>query len=217
MSWIDKFQELSSLNESERRRLSQHSSVLSVPKDSVVFKPGDKPEHLLLLLEGIVRVQQLSRNGREIVLYRVRSGESCVLTTACLLAFEEYSAHGIAETDVEAVGVPIVLFDELISSSKAFRQFVFTTYSQRITELIHVIEDVTIQRIDVRLADKLLKLSNNEPKIQITHQELSTELGSAREVVSRQLAEFQRREWISQARGSIVLLDTDSLRELVKE
>ena len=115
------------------------------------------------------------------------------------------------------MGVPIVLFDELISSSKAFRQFVFTTYSQRITELIHVIEDVTFQRIDVRLADKLLKLSNNEPKIQITHQELSTELGSAREVVSRQLAEFQRREWISQARGSIVLLDTDSLRELVKE
>ena len=139
MSWIGKFQGLTDLNESEQQRLSQHSSVLSVPKGTVVFTPGDKPDSLLLLLDGVVRVQQLSKDGREIVLYRVRAGESCVLTTACLLAFEEYSAEGIAETEVEAATIPVALFDELISSSKNFRQFVFSTYSQRITELMHVI------------------------------------------------------------------------------
>ena len=139
MSWIGKFQGLTDLNESEQQRLSQHSSVLSVPKGTVVFTPGDKPDSLLLLLDGVVRVQQLSKDGREIVLYRVRAGESCVLTTACLLAFEEYSAEGIAETEVEAAAIPVALFDELISGSKYFRQFVFSTYSQRITELMHVI------------------------------------------------------------------------------
>jgi len=214
MSWIGKFQGLTDLNESEQQRLSQHSSVLSVPKGTVVFTPGDKPDSLLLLLDGVVRVQQLSKDGREIVLYRVRAGESCVLTTACLLAFEEYSAEGIAETEVEAAAIPVALFDELISSSKNFRQFVFSTYSQRITELMHVIEDVAFHRIDVRLADKLLALSGGDQKIKITHQELSKELGSAREVVSRQLSEFQRRQWISQSRGAIELLDIDSLRDL---
>jgi len=214
MSWIGKFQGLTDLNESEQQRLSQHSSVLSVPKGTVVFTPGDKPDSLLLLLDGVVRVQQLSKDGREIVLYRVRAGESCVLTTACLLAFEEYSAEGIAETEVEAATIPVALFDELISGSKNFRQFVFSTYSQRITELMHVIEDVAFHRIDVRLADKLLALSGGDQKIKITHQELSKELGSAREVVSRQLSEFQRRQWISQSRGAIELLDIDSLRDL---
>jgi len=214
MSWIGKFQGLTDLNESEQQRLSQHSSVLSVPKGTVVFTPGDKPDSLLLLLDGVVRVQQLSKDGREIVLYRVRAGESCVLTTACLLAFEEYSAEGIAETEVEAATIPVALFDELISNSKNFRQFVFSTYSQRITELMHVIEDVAFHRIDVRLADKLLALSGGDQKIKITHQELSKELGSAREVVSRQLSEFQRRQWISQSRGAIELLDIDSLRDL---
>ena len=214
MSWIGKFQGLTDLNESEQQRLSQHSSVLSVPKGTVVFTPGDKPDSLLLLLDGVVRVQQLSKDGREIVLYRVRAGESCVLTTACLLAFEEYSAEGIAETEVEAATIPVALFDELISSSKNFRQFVFSTYSQSITELMHVIEDVAFHRIDVRLADKLLALSGGDQKIKITHQELSKELGSAREVVSRQLSEFQRRQWISQSRGAIELLDIDSLRDL---
>ena len=217
MSWIDRFQELSTLTDTEQHLLSKFSTVVSVPKDTVIFGPGKKPEHLLLLLEGTVRVQQLSKYGREIVLYRVYSGESCVLTTACLIASENYSAHGIAESDVEAVTIPVRLFDDLISQSAIFRQFVFTAYSQRITELIHVVEDVAFQRIDVRLADKLLALSRGESNIQITHQELAVELGSAREVVSRQLSEFQRRNWIKQSRGSIQLLDINSISQLAAE
>jgi CRP/FNR family transcriptional regulator len=66
-----------------------------------------------LLREGTVRVQQVSENGREIVLYRVFAGESCALTTACLIGYEEYQAEGIAETDVEAVAIPRSTFDEL--------------------------------------------------------------------------------------------------------
>ena len=217
MSWIDRFKVLSTLDQSDQKLLSENSSVMSVRKGTVVFGPGSTPDSLLLLLDGIMRVQQLSKHGREIVLYRVHSGESCVLTTACLLAFEDYSAQGIAETDVEAVGIPIKLFDDLVSRSTAFRQFVFTAYSQRITELIHVIEDVAFQRVDIRLAVKLIELSGGEEAIHITHQELATELGSVREVVSRQLSEFQRREWIKQSRGLIQLLNVDGIMRLASE
>ena len=122
-----------------------------------------------------------------------------------------------SEMCIRDSGIPIKLFDDLVSRSTAFRQFVFTAYSQRITELIHVIEDVAFQRVDIRLAVKLIELSGGEEAIHITHQELATELGSVREVVSRQLSEFQRREWIKQSRGLIQLLNVDGIRRLASE
>jgi len=214
MIWIDRFAGLSALGAIEQQLLLEHSLIMKVKKDTVIFGPGKAPDHLLLLLEGAVRVQQLSEKGREIVLYRVRAGESCVLTTACLLAFEDYSAQGIAETDVEAVAIPLQTFDQLVSQSSQFRQFVFTAYSRRITELFHIIEDVAFQRIDIRLAEKLLELSAGDAQIRITHQQLAAELGTAREVISRQLSEFQRRHWVEQARGLIRLNDRPGLERL---
>jgi len=207
MTWLDQFPELSDLGDSDKVQLIHHSSVLAVSKGTVVYGPGKTPTHLLLLLGGTVRVQQVSEYGREIVLYRVRSGESCILTTSCLLSQEEYSAQGVAESEVEAVTIPKQTFDELIAHSLVFRQFVFAEYSKRISELCHVIEDVAFQRVDVRLAEKLIELAGVHGEIQITHQQLAAELGTAREVVSRQLSEFQRRNWIELARGSIQVKD----------
>jgi len=217
MSWIDCFAGLSKLGEAEQQVLVEHSAIVAVTKNSVIFGPGKAPDHLLLLLDGTVRVQQLSEKGREIVLYRVRAGESCVLTTTCLLAFEEYAAQGIAETDVEAVAIPRRVFDELIGQSLEFRQFIFNVYSKRITDLFHVIEDVAFQRMDIRLAEKLLELSTDESSIKITHQQLAAELGTAREVISRQLQEFQRRDWIGQSRGLIQLKNRDDIKRLASE
>jgi CRP/FNR family transcriptional regulator, anaerobic regulatory protein len=182
----------------------------------VIFGPGKSPENLLLMLEGTVRVQQLAENGREIVLYRVHAGESCVLTTACLLAYEDYSAEGIAESEVSAVAIPRKVFDELVSTSAEFRNFVFSAYSKRITDLFLVIEEIAFRRMDIRLAQKLLQLEA-EGIVAATHQQMAAELGTAREVVSRQLSEFQRREWVAQSRGEIRILDRGALEDLASK
>lgn len=216
MSWIEQFPGLASLGVSEQELLVTNSSTMKVPKNTVIFGPGKTPDHLLLLLDGTVRVQQLSEDGREIVLYRVRAGESCVMTSACMLAFENYSAQGIAETDAQAVAIPLKIFDQLAGESADFRHFVFTAYSTRIVELFHVIEDVAFQRIDVRLAEKILDLAQGEVVIRLTHQQLAAELGTAREVVSRQLSEFQRRDWVKQSRGVIQILDVAGLAQLAR-
>ncbi len=211
MDWLNRFPGLSSLDESTSKLLVDQSRILEVPHGTVVFGPGVAAENLLLMLEGTVRVQQLSEGGREIVLYRVRAGESCVLTTACLLAFEDYSAQGIAETDVQAVAIPRQVFDELIARSKTFREFVFSAYSKRITDLFFVIEEIAFQRMDIRLAQKLLELADAGRKVHATHQQMAAELGTAREVVSRQLLEFQRRGWVTQSRGTIELANDPAM------
>ncbi|OKL43382.1 Crp/Fnr family transcriptional regulator [Pseudovibrio exalbescens] len=214
MNWIDRFEGLSKLEAPIRDILTNRSTVVSVPKDTIIFGPGKAPDHLLLLLQGVVRVQQLSENGREIVLYRVHAGESCVLTTACLLAYEDYSAEGIAETDVQAAAIPRAVFDDLIAQSETFRRFVFSAYSRRITDLFMVIEEIAFQRVDIRLAHKLLQLAGTGGAISATHQQMAAELGTAREVVSRQLREFQRRDWITQSRGAIEIIDRAALEKL---
>lgn len=213
-SWVEHFPGLRKLDPQVARPLVEAAQVVRLPAGTRIFGPGQAPEAYLLLIEGVVRVQQVSEQGREIVLYRVQGGESCALTTACLMGYEAYQAEGIAETDIEAVAIPRATFDDMIGKSTEFRRFVFTAFSQRVTNLFSIIEEVAFSRIDVRLASRLLDLMNASRHIELTHQQLAAELGTAREVISRQLTEFQRRGWIATQRGSIEILKPDQLRTL---
>ncbi len=213
-AWISQFKGLNALPDELRTELVAGSKILMLPKGTTAFSPGQISEHLLLLLSGTIRVHQESPTGRDVTLYRVNAGESCVLTTACMLAFKDYSATGVAETDSSAAAIPRKLFDDLIAKSAPFREFVFTAYARRMTDLFVLIDDIAFQRMDVRLAARLISLSNGNAYVKATHNSLATELGTAREVVSRVLGEFQRRDWIKQKRGQIDLTRTDALRRL---
>ncbi|WP_370402481.1 Crp/Fnr family transcriptional regulator [Sulfitobacter sp. JB4-11] len=214
--WRLSFPGLDTIAEDASRMLDETAQVVTLRQGAVIFGPGSPAENLMLLVSGTVRVQQLSEAGREITLYRVHAGESCVLTTACLLAFEDYSAEGIAETDIQAILIPRAAFDRLISVSQEFRAFVFAAYSKRITDLFMVIEEIAFRRMDIRLAQKLLDLAGGQTLLHLTHQQIAIELGTAREVVSRQLKEFERREWVELSRGTIRLLDTERVRQLAQ-
>jgi CRP/FNR family transcriptional regulator len=213
-SWRTAFPGLEGISDGVSELLDKRSRQITLHKEALIFGPGNPAENLLLLLSGTVRIQQLSEDGREIVLYRVHAGESCVLTTACLLAFEDYSAEGIAETEIEAIMIPRDVFDELMAISKEFRAFVFEAYSKRITDLFLVIEEIAFKRMDIRVAQKLLELQGARFVWRLTHQQLATELGTAREVISRQLKEFERRGWVRLSRGEIELRDVAAIERL---
>ena len=146
--WIDHSPGLSQLDDEIRQHLVERSRIAEVPEGTVIFGPGKAPQNLLLLLDGWSAFNNLRSPGREIVLYRVHARESCVLTTACLLAYEDYSAEGVAETDVSAVAIPRTVFEEMVARSSVFRRFVFAAFSRRITDLFLVIEEVAFRRID---------------------------------------------------------------------
>lgn len=215
MTWIDRFTGLKSLPPDIGAELTSRSRVVAFPAGTRVFEVGQHADNMLLLLAGSVRVQQTSDTGREIFLYRVHAGESCVLTTACMLADEDYSAEGIAETDIEAVVIPRAVFDDLAGRSSVFRSFVFRAYSRRIADLFGLIDDIVFQRMDVRLAERLLDLEKGGV-IPSTHQALAVELGTAREVISRTLGEFQRRGWVELSRGEIRIASRPGLERIAR-
>ncbi|MEQ8653652.1 MAG: Crp/Fnr family transcriptional regulator [Kiloniellales bacterium] len=215
-SWIERFPDLAALPPAERAALVARAAVVSLPEGSVIFAPGKEAENFLLVLEGRVRVQQVSASGREIVLYRVSGGEACIMTTSCLLSHEAYAAEGLAETAIRAVAIPRATFQDMLGSSPDFRRIVFSGYSNRISDLMHVVEEVAFQRLDKRLAQRLLALAGPGGDVATTHQELAAELGTAREVVGRQLKELERRGWVALSRGQVRLSDRASLEALAQ-
>ncbi len=215
MTWLDSIDPLRTLDHATAEQLLDAAQVVSVPNGTHLFGPGARPQNLLLVLSGTVRVQQVTESGREIVLYRVHAGESCIMTTACLLAGDTYAADGWTETDVTAVAIPEHSVDHLIASSAVFRKFVFASYAKRISDLFLTIEDIASRRIDLRLAQRLIDLAD-AGKVRATHQQLAAELGTVREVVSRQLSDFQRKGWISQNRGTVSILNTSALINLFR-
>lgn len=212
--WIERFPGLLRLPEVVRAELAQDSAIIEMPAGTRIYGPGQAPENYLLLVDGSVRVQQVSDSGREIVLYRIAAGESCALTTACLMGYDDYLAEAIAETDLRAVAIPRAAFDRLIAHSAEFRRFVFTAFSARVTDLFRIIDEVAFSRMDIRLAHRLLELSHGAADVVVTQQQLAAELGSAREVVSRILSEFHRRGWVTPARGVITIDDRKALEAL---
>ena len=214
LDWISRFQGLNALPDRLRKKLTSQSRIVTLKKGARVFGHGTSPENLLMLLEGTVRVQQMSDGGREIVLYRVQAGESCVMTTACLLAYDDHNAEGIAETEVKAAAIPRSVFEDLVTTSPDFRQFVFQSYSRRITDLFYVIDELAFKRVDIRLAQKLVELQGHDCSVKGTHAQLAAELGTAREVISRQLQDFQRKGWVALSRGAVYLKDVEALMKL---
>lgn len=213
--WTERFQGTAALPRAVRDRLLAVARVVHLKEGAQVFGPSNVPDSLFFLYEGRIRVSQHSESGREIVLYRVDAGESCVLTTACMLAEEAYNAEGLAETDITAIVLPKPAFNQLVAEEEAFRAFVFAAYSRRLIDLLRVVDDVAFGHMDVRLADRLLTLAGDHKDIAVTHQQLAHELGTAREVVSRVLSDFHKRRMIEQSRGRIELTNKPALRALV--
>jgi CRP/FNR family transcriptional regulator len=151
-------------------------------------------------------VQLTSESGREVTLYRIGPGGSCILTTSCLLSNENYPAEAIAESDIEAMAIPVSSFQSTLEESQWFRRFVFDGFSTRLTSVIQKIEQIAFTAIDVRLAGVLLELDRKGVE-KITHQDIAVELGTAREVVSRHLKRFESEGWVRLGRGQVSLVD----------
>jgi CRP/FNR family transcriptional regulator len=194
--------------------LLAEAQLLRVPAGGVLFDAKQPCRGFPLVLEGSVRVFKTAPSGREILLYRVEAGQSCILSGGCLLAHTDYSASAIAESDVELLSIPPALFHELMLQFEPFRRYVFGMYAERLGEVMELVEEVAFRRLDARLAQTLIRRG---PVVEGTHQALAGELGSVREIVSRLLRSFEQRGWVRLERERITVLDPKALSALAQD
>ncbi len=213
-NWQQAFPQLGELNDTVINDLMNKAATIDMPANTTAFRQGDACSNYLLILSGGIKVMTRAENGREIVLYRLGSGDSCVLTTSCLFGNARYPAEGISETDVTALAIPAAKFNHAVQHSRPFREFVFSSFSSHLGSLIALVEEITFGKLDIRLARHLISATNDGAVLTTTHQQLATELGSAREVISRLLKDFESRGWLKLSRGSIEILDRESLQQL---
>lgn len=206
------FPGMDALEPQARVLLDRAAVTIALPAGAVPFRPGSPCDGYLFVLSGRIRVQLLSESGREIVLYRVEPNQTCILTSACLLGGSAYPAEAVAETPVEAALLPAAAFNELLARSAAFRALVFADFGRRLAALMTVIDDVAFSRVQSRLARFLLDSQDDAGRLMLSHQQIAAELGSAREVVSRQLKAFERRGWLRLDRRRIEVVDAAALR-----
>jgi CRP/FNR family transcriptional regulator len=195
-------------------RLRRESQLLQAPAGTRLFDEKARCSAFPLVLEGAIRVSKISDQGREILLYRVTPGESCVLTSGCLLGHIDYAATGIAETAVTLVAVPLPLFEQLLARHEPFRRHIFELFSARLSDLMLLVEAVAFYKLDQRLAALLLA---HGPTLHTTHQALADELGSVREIISRLLGSFADRGLVQLAREQIDIADAGGLRQLASD
>lgn len=209
---IDLYPVLASLPEALRTGLPQSVQQMTVPAGTVLFDEHQPCQGFPLVLAGGIRVVKASANGRELPLYRVLPGESCIITSSCLLGHADYNARGVAESETTLALLPRELFDTLLAVP-AFRDFVFHLFAERIAELMQLVEEVAFRKLDQRLANLLLGKGRH---LQVTHQQLADELGSVREMVSRLLKGFAAQGLVRLGREQIEILDPAGLRRLAE-
>jgi len=181
--------------------LEQHIKPISIPKDTLLFYQGDVCENILWLTSGEVRLYTQSNSIEDITLYTLKAGEQCIVNTASLLSQSEAIASAQTLTDIEGYLIDGESVKTLSKMSDVYQSYLFSLYQLRFEELTGLINDIKFKRLDTRIVEWLEKQHSN--MIEITHEQLATELGSSRVVISRLLKELEDKGVVVLHRGKI--------------
>ena len=201
-----------------QRAITETANVVRLSPGDYFLREGDTCAHFAVLVTGRMRVFKLAESGHEITLYHVGAGEACPLNVSCVLSESPVPATAKVEEPVEAIVIPAATFRRWMAQHEALRTFVFHMFANRLTEVMSLVEEVAFRRMDQRLArrlhDLLVQDGSTRESVEVTHAELASDLGTAREVVSRLLKEFERLGAITLSRGKISLKNAALLREM---
>lgn len=172
---------------------------------------GHKLQHAVFVLSGSIRICKISDSGKEVTLYRVRSGECCVLMMASILGEMEYEGIVHIEMETEIFLVPVEIFRNWMSIHKPIQLMIYKQFVLRWTEIANLLEKIAFNSISRRILDFLQQsqdyFNGADQTITITHEQLAIELGTSREVVSRTLKSFTKKGAIILQRGKIRIVD----------
>ena len=198
------------INQQLLDKLLKEGTVKTFPPESVIIEEHDYIKNVPIVLSGSIKVFKLDEDGKEILLYYIKPGESCVMSFLGAACNGTSKIRAVVEEQAEVLILPVYKAIDLIRDNPAWLEFIFQLYNKRFEELLAVVNAVVFQHVDDRLWDllqtKVKMLHTNE--LTITHQQVADELGTAREVVSRLLKQLERSNKIQLARNKIKVLST---------
>jgi CRP/FNR family transcriptional regulator len=195
----------------------ENHHIFRVKAGDILFRPGQECQGFVKVRSGRIKVFLTAENGREIILYRVEPDDVCLQTFGCLVNHQLYSAEGRAESDVEIEIIPRPEFNRLIVSDTQFREQVFAAVAARFKDFEFLIETVALSSVEVRLARILLRLMDDEKIVRATQEMLASEIGSAREVINRQLTTLAAKGLVKIMRGQILVLAPEKIEKISKQ
>ncbi len=190
--------------------------ILELPAKATVFQAGQPCDKFLFVVSGLVRVDLHSLSGKSVMLYQIGPGQSCVITTSCLMAGRDYAAEAVTESETVACALSVDQFNARLNSSSEFRAFVFDVFNQRLGDMMAKIEQVAFSPLDQRLAKRIAQISGQNPLVHITHEQLAADLGSSREVVSRRLAKWEDHGLIKRGHRTVLVVDPAQIARLAQ-
>ena len=188
--------------------IGRHGRPAELPKGQHICLEGSACEHLAFVMTGTARIYKVGETGREITLYRLDAGECCILTLACILSRKRFPAFAVSETQMQAIIVPAPIIRRWTEELPVWRQYAWNLVASRLGDIISLVEEITFRRMDERLNYHLARSELFPPgtRVRVTHQQIATELGTSREVVSRLLKDLEQRELVELGRGWIRVL-----------
>jgi CRP/FNR family transcriptional regulator len=207
-----KFHFLQSAQTDFFRHFLSSTKIVQLAADQPICQQGMQCNHLALVIEGTARVFKIGETGREITLYRIGPGESCILTASCIMSQKPFPAFAVSEQPIKALIISPSDVIRWANQEQAWRDYLFQLISHRLGDVISIVEEVAFRRVDRRLADYLLQQRHEgDNRVEVTHQSIASDLGTSREVVSRILKDFEQQGLISITRGAITLENRERL------
>ncbi len=203
--FAETFQALRNAPEQLLREICSRAMLKPFPAGTLIYSEGDACSAIAFVLSGEIRIYKASEGGREIALYEIGRGETCILNASCVLAHTAYPANAVSAKEGVALLVSADDFRRLMETSKDVRNFVFGIMSRRLATVMALVEEVAFGRMDIRLMEYLTEKAEHGV-LRSTHHKIAGDMGTSREVVSRLLKDLEHKGVVALSRSEITFV-----------
>lgn len=204
------------LNLSDQQKMENASNVFHYAKGDIIHSGLNQCNGVIVVASGTLRAYLLNEDGKEVTLYKLTSGDVCVLSASCIINNISFEVFISAETDAELIVIDTKVYNNLKETSLEVEQFTNNILNQRFSDTIWAVEKILFLSFDKRLALFLLEQSELEKShtLNITHSQIANNIASAREVVTRMLNYFEQENLLKLYKGKIEMIDLKKLRDI---
>jgi CRP/FNR family transcriptional regulator len=191
-----------------RQKLSEIGFTKTFSEGDIILNDNSYIKAIPIVTTGSIRVMRTDEDGREILLYYIKAGESCIMSFLGGLHQDTSKIKAIAEEETEILFIPVDKVSLLIKEFPEWLDYIFRLYHKRFEELLEVVNAVAFKKMDERLINFIKKKCEMTQKqtLFITHEQIANELGTARVVVSRLLKQMEENGYVKLGRNKITLM-----------